>query len=348
MNRLVVLVVACNAALALAPEPAQVDAQVQALAEISPLLHYELAGRSPGGRPIPLVIVSGRPNALDQQLRVLVIARQHGYEPAPARAALRWLQVTAAQGGPFGDVAVFCLPTLNPDGAAAGTRANGAGVDLNRDWLAQTQPETRLAVRLFKRWQPHLVVDLHEFWDWEYGDLRPGHGEVQPEWLEILSSGQPTATLREQLNSQLLSSLTQRLLAGGDRFTPVRTDHAAHNLAHRYFALRHQALTLLVEVKDGHDEREARVLSLLCEGLSESAATLKPSLDRLRGTSRWRQPVELLPTAPRPVGGVTVPPAPVPAPPPPSAPASWFAAAYAVVLLARAKFLWADADIELS
>ena len=34
--------------------------------------------------------------------------------------------------------------------------------DMNRDWFAQSQPETRGRLRLFLEWYPHVVVDLHE------------------------------------------------------------------------------------------------------------------------------------------------------------------------------------------
>jgi hypothetical protein len=34
----------------------------------------------------------------------------------------------------------------------AGTRRNGNGFDLNRDYLTQSQSETRASVSLMKRW----------------------------------------------------------------------------------------------------------------------------------------------------------------------------------------------------
>ncbi len=57
----------------------------------------------------------------------------------------------------------------DPEPAAAehdegwpGGRSNHYLFDMNRDWFAQTQPETRGRLRLFLEWYPHVTVDLHE------------------------------------------------------------------------------------------------------------------------------------------------------------------------------------------
>jgi hypothetical protein len=43
-----------------------------------------------------------------------------------------------------------------------GGRSNHYLFDMNRDWFAQSQPETRGRTRVFLEWFPHVVVDLHE------------------------------------------------------------------------------------------------------------------------------------------------------------------------------------------
>ena len=43
-----------------------------------------------------------------------------------------------------------------------GGRTNHYYFDLNRDWLALTQPETRGHVAAILEWYPQVVVDLHE------------------------------------------------------------------------------------------------------------------------------------------------------------------------------------------
>jgi protein MpaA len=76
--------------------------------------------------------------------------------------------------------AVFYVPNLNPDGLALGTRVNGRGVDLNRNFPASWAPiggpwdlqysgpgpfsetETRLAARLIRAIRPDVTIWFHQ------------------------------------------------------------------------------------------------------------------------------------------------------------------------------------------
>jgi hypothetical protein len=51
----------------------------------------------------------------------------------------------------------------NPDGRIAGTRANGNGFDLNRDFMTQSQTETRASISVIQEWLPPEVLDLHGY-----------------------------------------------------------------------------------------------------------------------------------------------------------------------------------------
>ena len=51
----------------------------------------------------------------------------------------------------------------NPDGRIADTRANANRFDLNRDFVTQSQPETRALVEQIVRWNPMILLDLHGF-----------------------------------------------------------------------------------------------------------------------------------------------------------------------------------------
>ncbi len=45
--------------------------------------------------------------------------------------------------------------------AVVGRRANGLGLDLNRDYVKMEAPETRGAAALIDAWQPDIFIDLH-------------------------------------------------------------------------------------------------------------------------------------------------------------------------------------------
>jgi hypothetical protein len=51
----------------------------------------------------------------------------------------------------------------NPDGRVAGTRTNGNGFDMNRDFLTQSQSEVQASVALMQEWLPVEVLDLHGY-----------------------------------------------------------------------------------------------------------------------------------------------------------------------------------------
>ncbi len=58
---------------------------------------------------------------------------------------------------------VIFNPIQNPDGRVAGTRANGNGFDLNRDFMTQSQSETKNSISIMKRWFAPDMLDLHGY-----------------------------------------------------------------------------------------------------------------------------------------------------------------------------------------
>jgi len=125
-------------------------------------------GHSVQGRPI-VAVRSGDPTA---GLRVLVVGAIHGNETAGMPIARRLI----AAGAPPG-AELWVVPTINPDGVAAGSRGNAHGVDLNRnfsyDWAPLTggeysgtgplsEPESRAAQRLIQRIGPDVTIWFHQ------------------------------------------------------------------------------------------------------------------------------------------------------------------------------------------
>ena len=54
-------------------------------------------------------------------------------------------------------------PIQNPDGRVAGTRANGNGFDLNRDYMTQSQSEVKASIGFMKQWLAPEMLDMHGY-----------------------------------------------------------------------------------------------------------------------------------------------------------------------------------------
>jgi Zinc carboxypeptidase len=107
----------------------------------------------------------------DIKIPIFIQAGIHGNEYEGVDAAMQLIERLATT--PAGadaevdrilDHSVLVFNVIqNPDGRAAGTRANGNGFDLNRDYLTQSQSETRASITGMKRWLPPEVLDLHGY-----------------------------------------------------------------------------------------------------------------------------------------------------------------------------------------
>jgi murein peptide amidase A len=130
-----------------------------------------LLGRSVDGSPI-IAVETGDP---DTQRKTLVVGCIHGNERAGIAIADR-----LASSRPPAESDIWVVVDLNPDGAAAGTRGNAHGVDLNRNfpWRWQrlsgtyysgprplSEPETRIAYRLITQVRPAVSIWFHQHLD---------------------------------------------------------------------------------------------------------------------------------------------------------------------------------------
>jgi predicted deacylase len=95
---------------------------------------------------------------------VLLIGQQHGDEPAGAEALMVVAQQLAREslGRVLDRIDVVVLVRANPDGAAWNTRVAADGHDINRDHLLLRTPEAQAQAQLTRRFNPVVVVDVHE------------------------------------------------------------------------------------------------------------------------------------------------------------------------------------------
>jgi len=98
--------------------------------------------------------------------KVLMWSQMHGNESTTTKAL--WDMINFLNSGdPLAETilsgcSLMIIPMLNPDGAMAYTRENFNGVDLNRDALALSQPESKAIRQLFEDFKPDHCFNLHD------------------------------------------------------------------------------------------------------------------------------------------------------------------------------------------
>jgi Zinc carboxypeptidase len=177
---------------------AEVQALIDKIIARAPVGHMKRIriGSSEKDRSLDLVAVSNTPwgelpkgstqlgtlatqSLASGKLRVLVQANIHGGEVEGKEAALILLR-ELAQGRHaelLKNLQIFVLPLYNADGNDAidpknrvsqngpvegvGLRPNADGLDLNRDFIKAESRECRSLLNLYRRLDPHLMMDLH-------------------------------------------------------------------------------------------------------------------------------------------------------------------------------------------
>lgn len=144
----------------------EVMAYCRGLADSAAIVSLEIIGTSVQGKPIPALLFStdvfgSRRSSVPM---VMVFCQQHGNEPSGKEAGLVLARrLLEADTDLLTNMDVILIPQVNPDGGDADNRRNGNDVDLNRDHVLLSQPETRALHDLFRKWRPEVTLDVHEF-----------------------------------------------------------------------------------------------------------------------------------------------------------------------------------------
>jgi len=209
-------------------------------------------GRSAAGRAIPLVAVHDPRTVFGQTMRLYIIARQHGTEAAGTEAMMALINYLVRTTAPS-DIALLqrltfaIVPAVNPDGFASGNRGNRAGVDLNRDWAALTQPETQAVEWGFRVWQPQAFIDCHEL------PANSAKEAYQESFLETIAEDPGLRSDMTQWCSNISLNIRRYETAYGCPLNVFYDDRGSdRRLAHRHFGLDYQVPSFLFESKTGH------------------------------------------------------------------------------------------------
>ena len=182
----------------------------------------------------------------------------HGFELSGSEGALKLLEHLSTRDDSatlevLENVVVLIDPMLNPDGRDAFARLNHENIgrvpnaygddwandftpwqalkfrtghyyfDNNRDWFAQTQPETRERTKTLAAWRPQMITDMHEMGPDREFFFYPTAGPISPhvprfalEWMDRFA-----AVYAEALDSSKVDYATRDQY---DYFYPGYTD----------------------------------------------------------------------------------------------------------------------------
>lgn len=211
---------------------AEVFAFLDTLAQRSARVSIETVGRSQQGRAMALAVLTG-PRGFDPRLpTVLLLAQQHGNEPAGGEAALVLVQRLATDRSALLErVNLLVMPRANPDAAERFARESASGIDVNRDHLLVRTPEVQAIAVVVRRYAPQVMLDLHEFtvagrWVSKFGALMRADALLQAATVGNLSPAVQAA------QGRYLDAARSALGAVGHRVADYHTSSAnARDLA---------------------------------------------------------------------------------------------------------------------
>lgn len=150
--------------------------------------NLSVIGQSVGGKDIYLVTFG---KYEPKNPTILILSQQHGNEGLPAQSALNFIKKVSLNNNTelIDKVNILVVPRLNVDGAEGKngipTRANLNEVDLNRDHLSKSQPETQaLHLNVLRKYKIDYMVDFHQRASDSTAMLYPTNQAVKPEVLK--------------------------------------------------------------------------------------------------------------------------------------------------------------------
>lgn len=212
---------------------------VRAKAAPNRIMQIARLGVSPKGRPLMAVTACGRGaqsrgtcadvmSASRRRPVVLLQANIHAGEVEGKEAVLALLRtvVTDARPNLLDSLTLIVIPVYNADGnealgpqsrnrgaqlgpAIVGERPNGAGLDLNRDYIKAEAPETRAMLPLLTNGDVDVFVDLHTT-----------NGSYHGYHLTWSPSLHPGAPLARFTSDTLLAGIRRRLWRKGTKTYP--------------------------------------------------------------------------------------------------------------------------------
>ncbi|MBK7379069.1 MAG: hypothetical protein IPJ03_08690 [Ignavibacteriales bacterium] len=144
---------------------------IKEIDEKTDLIKSEVMTKSVEGKELFAVYFSKDGFGKDEsKIKVLIFAQQHGNEQSGKEGALLLINELLKPENQylFDKIDFVLVPQMNPDGSEKNQRRNGNSMDLNRNHLILTEPETIGLHKLFNKYLFEVTMDVHEYAP--YGD----------------------------------------------------------------------------------------------------------------------------------------------------------------------------------
>ena len=206
------------------PKSAVVSRYLHTLDEASAQASLVRLGTSAGGRPVEALLISrddaflklGQLSA--SKPTVMLLGSQHGNEPSGTEALqILARRLLAGELPSLLDNMNFVVVALaNPDGRDLNRRLNARDENPNLDFIAVESPETRIYIDALARFQPDVVMDLHETWNDKWPMTpREGYLTTTDAQFEVGNNPNLDAELRRYANQHFLPALIEAVSKSG-------------------------------------------------------------------------------------------------------------------------------------
>jgi hypothetical protein len=184
----------------------------------SKYIEYKIIGTTTEGKKIPAMFVSKTQFGKDKNKKIVfVFAQQHGNEPSGKEAILFLLKEFANGKNEeiLKDLDLILIPLMNPEGGEKDIRRNSLGIDLNRNHLILTSPETQALHDLFNQYMPIATMDVHEYSPYSEDWINFGYLKNFDEQIGCASNLNVLEDIRKYSKEKLLPFIKNYLKENG-------------------------------------------------------------------------------------------------------------------------------------
>lgn len=154
------------------------------------------------------------------KIRVLIFAQQHGDEQSGKEGALILARDLLKPENKylFDRIDLALIPQVNPDGSEKNIRKNANDIDLNRNHLILTEPETRAVHNLFDKYLFEATMDVHEYYPYTDSWMNFGYVKNFDEQIGTATNPNVAEEIRNISNNEFLPFMESYLSKRGFSF----------------------------------------------------------------------------------------------------------------------------------